>query len=40
VDLNNNDDTFYLFPEGDDFSVTKLSLATEELYHRYEKSLE
>jgi len=33
VDLNTNDDTFYLFPEGEDFAVTKIALATEELYY-------
>ena len=32
IDLNTNDDTLYLFPEEDLFSVTKISLATEELY--------
>jgi hypothetical protein len=32
VDLNTNDDTFYVFPIGSDFSVTKMSLATEELF--------
>lgn len=32
VDLNLPNDTFYIYPEGDEFSVTKLSLATEELY--------
>jgi Zn-finger nucleic acid-binding protein len=32
VDLNTEHDTLYLFPKGDDFAVTKLSLATEELY--------
>ncbi len=32
VDLNTNDDTFYLFPQGDGFAVTKIALATEELY--------
>ena len=34
VDLNTNDDTFYLFPdpEGGDFAVTKIALATEELF--------
>ena len=32
VDLNTTQDTFYLFPKGNDFSVTKLSLATEELH--------
>ncbi len=32
VDLNTIQDTFYLFPTGGSFSVTKLSLATEELH--------
>jgi hypothetical protein len=32
VDLNTNDDTLYLFPGGNDFAVTKIALATEELY--------
>jgi len=32
IDLNTPDDTLYLFPEEKDFSVTKISLATEELY--------
>jgi 1-acyl-sn-glycerol-3-phosphate acyltransferase len=32
VDLNKNDDTFYIYPAGSDFSVTKFALATEELY--------
>ncbi len=35
IDLNTNDDTFYLFPPGSDFSVTKIALATEELYKLY-----
>ncbi|MCL2079783.1 MAG: 1-acyl-sn-glycerol-3-phosphate acyltransferase [Oscillospiraceae bacterium] len=34
VDLNTNDDTFYLFPEEGDFAVTKISLAAEELYKK------
>ena len=34
VDLNTSDETLYLFPEGNDFSVTKISLATEELFNR------
>jgi len=34
IDLNTNSDTFYLFPQGGAFSVTKISLATEEL-HRF-----
>ena len=34
VDLNTADDTLYLFPEGNDFAVTKIALATEEI-HKY-----
>ena len=32
VDLNTVDDTLYVYPCGDGFSVTKISLATEEIY--------
>jgi len=32
IDLNTLSDTFYIFPHGEDFSVTKMALATEELY--------
>ena len=32
VDLNTINDTLYVYPEGSDFSVTKMALATEELY--------
>jgi len=32
IDLNTRDDTLYIFPEEGDFSITKISLATEELY--------
>ena len=32
VDLNTNDDTFYLFPLGHEFAVTKIALATEEMH--------
>ena len=32
VDLNTLEDTFYIYPHGRDFSVTKVALATEELY--------
>ena len=35
VDLNTAEDTLYTYPEGRDFSVTKLALATEELYQHY-----
>ncbi len=34
VDLNTMNDTLYIYPEGEDFAVTKLSLATEELYKK------
>ena len=36
VDLNTLNDTFYVYPQGKDFSVTKMSLATEEafFYHK------
>ena len=32
VDLNTLDNTYYVYPEGKDFAVTKFSLATEEIY--------
>ncbi|MBP5661703.1 MAG: hypothetical protein J6X30_00940 [Clostridia bacterium] len=32
VDLNTPTDTLYIYPEGEDFAVTKIALATEELY--------
>jgi len=32
IDLNTSDDTLYLFPQKEDYSVTKISLATEELF--------
>ena len=32
IDINTLEDTFYIYPEGRDFSVTKIALATEELY--------
>lgn len=35
VDLNTLDDTWYIYPKGSDFSVTKMALATEELYYKY-----
>ena len=34
IDLNKTDDTFYLFPNGDSFAITKIALATEELFRR------
>ena len=35
VDLNTAQDTLYCYPKDCDFSVTKLALATEELYDHY-----
>jgi len=32
IDLNTLTDTWYIFPEGNNFAVTKIALATEELY--------
>ncbi len=32
VDLNTRDDTWYVYPQDCDFAVTKIALATEELY--------
>ena len=32
IDLNTLEDTFYIFPHGDDIAVTKIALATEEIY--------
>jgi len=36
IDLNTKNDTYYIYPESCDFSVTKIALATEELY-KHEK---
>ena len=38
VDLNTLEDTWYTYPEGTDFSVTKFALATEELYRNYKEN--
>ena len=38
VDLNTINDTLYVYPEGTEFSVTKMSLATEELYKYYKEN--
>ncbi len=35
VDLNTLDDTWYIYPHGEKFSVTKMALATEELFAAY-----
>lgn len=37
VDLSTLTDTMFVFPQGEDFSVTKISLATEELYKFHHK---
>ena len=37
VDLNTSSDTLYCYPKDCDFSVTKIALATEELYDHYWK---
>lgn len=37
VDLNTLTDTWYIYPEGSDFAVTKMALATEELYFKWER---
>lgn len=40
VDINTFDDTYYCYPQGDNFSVTKIALATEEMYKHYTESSE
>ncbi len=37
IDLSTLADTYYIYPKGSGFSVTKIALATEELYNYYEK---
>ena len=39
VDLNTLEDTWYIYPHDCDFSVTKMALATEELYYAYRESI-
>ena len=39
VDLNTLDDTWYIYPHDCDFSVTKMALATEELYCKYRRDI-
>ena len=39
VDLNTLEDTWYVYPENQDFSVTKMALATEELYYAYRRRI-
>ena len=40
VDLNTLTDTFYVYPHGKDFAVTKFSLACEELFKYYNQKRE
>ncbi len=39
VDLNTLEDTWYIYPHGSDFSVTKMALATEELYYAHRRAI-
>ena len=39
VDLNTKDDTWYIYPHDCDFAVTKMALATEELYFAHKRAL-
>ena len=39
VDLNTLEDTWYIHPYGEDYAVTKMALATEELYFAYRRSI-
>lgn len=39
IDLNTADDTLYIYPEGKEFSVTKIALATEELHFHQLRSV-
>ena len=38
VDLNTLEDTWYIYPHGEDFAVTKMALATEELYYAFRRN--
>lgn len=39
VDLNTLEDTWYIYPHDCDFAVTKMALATEELYFAYMRAI-
>ncbi|MBP5223993.1 MAG: hypothetical protein J6Z38_00200, partial [Lachnospiraceae bacterium] len=39
VDLNTLEDTWYTYLQGRDFAVTKMALATEELYYDYRRKI-
>ena len=38
-DLNTLEDTWYIYPHDCDFAVTKMALATEELYFHHRRSI-
>ena len=37
IDLNTLEDTWYIYPHGRDFAITKMALATEELYFHHQR---
>ena len=39
VDLNTLDDTWYIYPHDCEFAVTKMALATEELYFKHRREI-
>lgn len=39
IDLSTLDDTYYLYPHGKEFAVTKIALATEELFEAYRRTI-
>ena len=39
VDLNTLEDTWYIYPHDCEFSVTKMAIATEELYYHYRRKI-
>ena len=39
VDLNTLEDTWYIYPKGSGFAVTKMALATEELYFAHRRAV-
>ena len=39
VDLNTLEDTWYIYPHDCEFSVTKMALATEEIYYAYRRGI-
>jgi hypothetical protein len=39
VDLNTLEDTWYIYPQGSEFAVTKMALATEELYYSHRRDI-